>query len=111
MKKRKLHIKLNNESFTTLGEFDNNTFTYYESNKLRSKMIIDLNNETLIKENIDYKISLDFNKNNEIYLKKEDGKINLDIKLLKFEKEEEKVIINYQIVDSKEEVLLEIKVI
>ena len=84
MKKRKLHIKLNNTSFTTLGEVDDNIITYYESNKLRSKMIIDLNKETLVKENIDYKISLDFKENNEIYLKKEQGKIDLNIKLLKF---------------------------
>ena len=109
MEKRKLHIKLNNESFNTLGEVDNNIIMYYESNKLRSKMIIDLEKETLVKENIDYKISLDFKKNNEIYLKKEDGKINLDIKLIKFKKDDKKLIINYQIVDSKEEVLLEIE--
>ena len=48
MEKKKLHIKLNHEEYTTLGEIDNNVITYYESNKLRSKMIIDLNNETLI---------------------------------------------------------------
>lgn len=111
MKKRKLHVKLNKEESTTLGEFDNNIITYYESNKLRSKMVIDLNKETLVKENIDYKISLDFKKNNEIYLKKENGKIDLDIKLLKFKKDDNKLIINYQIVDSKEEVLLEIEVL
>ena len=109
MEKRKLHIKLNHESFTTLGSIDNNIITYYESNKLRSKMIIDLEKETLVKENIDYKISLDFKKNNEIFLKKEDGKINLDIKLLKFKKDDKSLIINYQIIDSKEEVILEIE--
>ena len=109
MEKKKLHIKLNHEEFNTIGEIDNNIITYYESNKLRSKMTIDLNKETLVKENIDYKISLDFKKNNEIYLKKEDGKINIDIKLIKFKKDDKKVIINYQIVDSKEEVLLEIE--
>ena len=109
MEKRKLHIKLNHEEFNTLGSVDNNIITYYESNKLRSKMTIDLNKETLVKENIDYKISLDFKKNNDIYLKKEDGKINIDIKLIKFIKDAKKVIINYQIVDSKEKVLLEIE--
>ena len=109
MEKKKLHIKLNHEEYTTLGEIDNNVITYYESNKLRSKMTIDLNNETLIKENIDYKICLDFNKNNEIFLKKENGKINIDIKLLKFKVSSDKVIINYIIVDSKEEILLEIE--
>ena len=109
MEKKKLHIKLNHEEFNTIGEIDNNIITYYESNKLRSKMTIDLNKETLVKENIDYKISLDFKKNNEIYLKKEDGKINIDIKLIKFKADSKKVIINYQIVDSKEKVLLEIE--
>ena len=109
MEKRKLHIKLNHEEFNTLGEIDNNIITYYESNKLRSKMTIDLNKETLVKENIDYKISLDFKKNNEIFLKKENGKINIGIKLIKFIKDDKKVVINYQIVDSKEKVLLEIE--
>ena len=109
MEKKKLHIKLNHEEFNTIGEIDNNIITYYESNKLRSKMTIDLNKETLVKENIDYKISLDFKKNNEIFLKKENGKINIDIKLIKFKVDSKKVIINYQIVDSKEEVLLEIE--
>ena len=109
MEKKKLSIKLNHETFTTLGEIKNNIITYYESNKLRSKMIIDLNNKTIEKDNIDYNIKLDFKKNNEIFLKKENGKINLDIKLIKFDISTDRVIINYEIVDSKEIVILEIE--
>ena len=109
MEKRKLHIKLNHESFNTLGEVDNNIITYYESNKLRSKMIIDLNNKTIEKDNIDYNIKLDFDKNNEILLKRENGKINLDIKLIKFDISTNKIVVNYEIVDSKEKVILEIE--
>ena len=47
MQKKKLEIKLNHESFITLGEIDNNIITYYESNKLRSKMTINLKKKTL----------------------------------------------------------------
>ena len=114
MNKQKFHIKLNDNSFYTLGEYKDNVLTYYESSKLRSKMSINIKDKTIEKDNIDYQIKLSFNKKkstNTIYLKKESGKIDIETELKRFEISTKKIIINYIIVDSKEEVLLEIKVI
>lgn len=108
----KLSIKLNNESYNTLGSFKDNIITYYESGRLKSKMTIDLKNKTLKKENIEYDIYLSFKDKktkNKISLKKENSFIEIEIETIKFIVNDNKVIINYKIIDSKEIVLLEIE--
>jgi len=112
MKKEKFHISISNTSsideYNTLGQYDSNTLEFYENDKLRSKINIDLKNNKLIKENIDYKIEMEFNKEKEtecsIYLKKEDKLLKLRVITLEFSFKDNNVYINYNIIDSNENV-------
>ena len=89
VKKEKFHITLitddNKEEYNLLGEYDrsNKIINYFESNSLRSKITLELDNQRLIKENIDYTITLNFTNNaitqGSIYLKKEDKELTIDI--------------------------------
>ena len=69
VKKEKFHITLitddNKEEYNLLGEYDrsNKIINYFESNSLRSKITLELDNQRLIKENIDYTITLNFTNN------------------------------------------------
>lgn len=120
MKKEKLSVTIttNNlkEKYNLLGEYDreNSILTYYENNKLRSKMIIDINKKTIIKENIDYKITIELNLNKEtttkIKLSNVEQELNLKTKTKEFSLKNDLLIIIYSIIDSKEEVRLEIKI-
>ncbi len=104
-----------NDEYNLLGEYDkeNNIIEFYESNSIRSKINIDTNNHTLVKENIDYKITLDLDKsketNGEVYLKKEDKTLNLTLKTNKFELKNNKLSMNYIILESDEEIIYEIE--
>ncbi len=119
MKKEKFHILMktnsSNDEYNLLGEYDkeNNIIEFYESNSIRSKINIDTNNHTLVKDNIDYKITLDLDKsketNGEVYLKKEDKTLNLTLKTNKFELKDNKLSMNYIILESDEEIIYEIE--
>lgn len=119
MKKEKFHIQIktnsNKDEYNLLGEYDREkqVIMYYESNALRSKITIDINNHQLIKDNIDYQIVLDLDFNKEtiakVYLKKEDKTLDLSLKTNKFELKDNKLNINYIILESKEEIILEIE--
>lgn len=110
MNKKKIHIKIITngviDEYNLLGELEEDTVRYRESNKLQSILTFDLKKHILTKENIDYKIVLKFKDKiittNEIYLKKEDKILNLDIKTLELNNEENKVYIKYEIAASKE---------
>ena len=112
MKKEKFHISITNTSsvdeYNTLGQYDANTLEFYESDKLKSKINIDIKNKKLIKENIDYKIEMEFNKEKEtecsIYLKKEDQSLKLRVVTLDFSFKDNILFINYNIIDSNESV-------
>ena len=110
--KKRLHINLitnnNKNEYNLLGEYDKdaNTISYYESNTIRSKYVLDLNNKILIKDNIDYKITLIFDENritaNEIFLKKENKTLTISIKTLKMNIDSNLIYIKYKIVESNE---------
>ena len=107
---KKLHIILitgnDKNEYNLLGKCDKDTIIYSESGALKSNLTLDLKNKLLIKENIDYKISLKFDKKNnttnEIYLKKEDKVLNIELKTIKYEVSSSKIEIKYEIIDSKE---------
>lgn len=119
MKKMKFHILMktnsSNDEYNLLGEYDkeNNIVEFYESNSIRSKISIDTNNHILVKDNIDYKITLDLDiikeTSGEVYLKKEDKTLNLTLKTNKFELKDNKLSMNYIILESDEEIIYEIE--
>ena len=107
MKKEKLHVKLitdtNIEEYNLLGEYDrdNKIIIYYESNNLKSKMTINLKENTLEKDNIDYNIKLKFIlneiSNGRILLKKEDKELDLELKTDKIVIKDDEIIFSYNI--------------
>ena len=119
MKKEKFHILLIindiKDEYNLLGSYDKkeNLIEFYETNKLRSKITIDLNKHILSKENIDYKIILDLDTsketNGEVFLNKENGSIRLKIKTNTFDLTNNKLTMKYTILDSKEEIIYEIE--
>jgi len=120
MKKEKLFISLttNNikEEYKVLGEYDrdNNIITYYENNKLRSKMTIDIKNKQIIKENIDYKIIINLNLKNKtdtkIKLSNVEKELYLKTETKEFSLKDNILLIIYSIIDTEEEIRLEIKI-
>lgn len=120
MKKEKFHITLitssNKEEYNLLGEYDkdSNIISYYESNSLRSKIVVDINKHLLIKENIDYKITIDLDVSNitkgKIELKKENQVLELEIKTNSFKFLNNNLTMKYTIIDSSEEIEYEIKI-
>ena len=119
MKKEKFHILLITndikDEYNLLGSYDKkeNLIEFYETNKLRSKITIDLNKHILSKENIDYKIILDLDTsketNGKVFLNKENGSIRLKIKTNTFDLTNNKLTMKYTILDSKEEIIYEIE--
>ena len=114
MKKNKFHIiiKTNDieDEYNLLGSYNNNIIEYYESNKLRSKINIDIDNKVIIKDNIDYKITLYLDKEEKgiILLKKEEKELELKLKVRTFSFKDNKLIMIYNIIDSNE--LVEYKI-
>ena len=119
MKKEKFHILMktnsSNDEYNLLGEYDREKrkIEFYESNNLRSKIGIDINNHILAKDNIDYKITLDLDitkeTNGEVYLKKEEKTLNLTLKTNKFELKNNKLSMSYIILEGNEEIIYEIE--
>lgn len=119
MKKEKFHVLIITnsikEEYNLLGQYDrkNKLIEFYESNKLRSKITIDLDKHFLIKDNIDYKITLDLDIRNktkgEILLKKENGVVNIEVETKKFSYDDNKLSMRYTIIDSNEEIIYEIE--
>lgn len=119
MKKEKFHVLIITnsikEEYNLLGEYDRNNklIEFYESNKLRSKITIDLTKHLLIKDNIDYRITLDLNINKrtkgEILLKRENGVVNIEVDTKNFTITDNKLSMRYIISDSNEEVIYEIE--
>ena len=118
MKKNKFHVILltskYKEEYNLLGEYVNNHLIYYDNNKLRSEMNIDVLNKVLIKDNIDYKITLNFdlekNSKGTIYLKKEDSSLELDIKTEVFDFSDNLLKIKYSNLSSDEVIEYNIEV-
>lgn len=114
MKKKKLNIILitNEETkeYNLLGEYDkeNNIIYYNENNDLVTKMEIDLNNNTLIRENKDYYIKYNLIENqetiNKITIKELNQDLDIRIKTEKFEITENKIEIMYTLLDSNEKI-------
>jgi len=114
MKKRKFNIILitddNKKEYNLLGEYDKekNIIYYNESGNLITNMIIDLNNKILTRENKDYLIKYKLiekkETTNEIIIKDLDKTIELKIKTEKFEITENKIEIEYILLDSNEKV-------
>lgn len=119
MKKEKFHILMktnsSNDEYNLLGEYDREKrkIEFYESNNLRSKIGIDINNHILVKDNIDYKITLDLDitkeTNGEVYLKKEEKTLNLTLKTNKFELKNNKLSMSYIILEGNDEIIYEIE--
>ena len=119
MKKTKFNIILitnqEKEEYNLLGEYDTEKeiITYKESKELLTDVTIDLKNKTLIRENKDYYLKYKFLKNeeteNEIKLKELNQSIILNIKTNKFKKENNKLEIEYIIIDSCEKINYQIK--
>ena len=118
MKKERFHISISNTSsideYNTLGQYSTNALEFYENDKLRSKINIDIKKKKLIKENIDYKIEMEFNKEKEtecsIYLKKEDKLLKLRVITLDFSFKDNNLYINYNIIDSNESVTYKVSI-
>jgi len=118
MKKERFHISISNTSSTdeynTLGQYSSNMLEFYENDKLRSKINIDIKKKKLIKENIDYKIEMEFNKEKEtecsIYIKKEDKLLKLRVITLEFSFKDNNLYINYNIIDSNESVTYKVSI-
>ena len=118
MKKEKFHVLLITNSikdeYNLLGSYDKEKelIEFYESNKLRSKITIDIKKHLLVKDNIDYKITLDLDIRNktkgEIFLKKENGIVNIEVETKKFMLASNKLSMIYTIIDSNEEIVYEI---
>ena len=109
MKLKKLHIILitngDKKEYNLLGKCDEKTISYDESSTLKSNLTLDIEDKVLIKENIDYKITLKFDSNttnNEIWLKKEDKILNIELETIKYEVTESKIEIKYKILESEE---------
>jgi len=118
MKKERFHISISNTSsideYNTLGQYSSNMLEFYENDKLRSKINIDIKKKKLIKENIDYKIEMEFNKEKEtecsIYIKKEDKLLKLRVITLEFSFKDNNLYINYNIIDSNESVTYKVSI-
>lgn len=118
MKKERFHISISNTSsideYNTLGQYSSNALEFYENDKLRSKINIDIKKKKLIKENIDYKIEMEFNKEKEtecsIYLKKEDKLLKLRVITLDFSFKDNNLYINYNIINSNESVTYKVSI-
>ena len=104
------------DEYNLLGEYDRekSVVEFYESNNLRSKISIDINNHCLVKDNIDYRITLDLDitkeTNGKVYLKQEDKILSLTLKTNKFELKNNKLNMNYIILKSNEEIIYEIEI-
>lgn len=112
MKLKKLHIILITDSekleYNLLGKCDENTISYTESGALKSNLVFDLKENTLTKDNIDYKITLRFDKkkitSNEIYIKKEDKILNIELETIEYKLTKSKIELKYKIIDSNEKI-------
>ena len=118
MKKDKFHISIVNnnisDDYNTIGKYDDNTIEFYESDKLKSKVSIDLKTKKLIKENIDYKIEIEFNIDTEteciVYLKKEDKELRLKVRTLNYFYKDKDFKVFYNIIDDNEYVNYQIRI-
>ncbi len=106
MSKISLHIRLVNKEdktdlkWETVGIKRDNIIIYNEDT---IKVKIDLDKNTLTRENNDYLIELDFNNNKAFYtLKKYLNRLELDLKTKKVETNNENIKINYIINMEKE---------
>ena len=110
--KEKLNITINTnntkEEYKVLGSINNRKIEYYETNNLRSKIVIDIDKHILIKDNIDYKITLNLDKKKEtkaiILLKKESKELELTLKTEEFSFKDDTLSMRYTIIESKEEI-------
>lgn len=119
MKKRKLNITLitneKEEEYNLLGEYDTEkkVITYSESNELLTDVKINLKERVLVRENKDYYLEYRFIENeeteNKIKLKELNQSLYLKIITDKFELSENKLEIEYTILDSNEKITYIIK--
>jgi len=112
MKKRKINIILitsdKKEEYKLLGEYnpEKNIISYQESGDLLTEVVLDLNQNILIRENKDYYLQYKFIENeeteNEMKLKDLNQSIKLKIKTEKFNVTNNKIEIIYTLLDSNE---------
>ena len=102
MGRRKINVytKLNNqeESNEMFAIISNDVIKYIDLEN--NKMIIDMLNNIMIRENSDYLYTIDFNKNNiDIYMKKLRKHLDKDIKTLIIEKTRKHYLVRYLLSD------------
>ena len=102
------------EDYKTIGNYDENEIEFYESDKLKSRIYFNLNSKKLIKENIDYKIEIDFSLEREteclIILKKEERELRLKVKTLEYRFENNELFLLYNIIDNEEFITYKISI-
>ena len=104
MKKTKIKVftKLNNieENNEFLAIKDDNLIKYIDLEN--NKMVIDLKNSIIIRENIDYLFNMDFNNNKiTIVMKKNDKYFEKDIKTLVISSTSKSFLVRYLLEDEK----------
>lgn len=114
MKKRKMHITLRtndvNEEYNLLGEYDeeHKILTYQEKKNLVTIVKIDFLKKYLSRENKDYSLHYQFQENkvtsNPFHLKELNQNLMIKIKTEKFLVTENKIEIQYTLLDSNEKV-------
>lgn len=119
MKKRKINIILitsdKKEEYKLLGEYNSekNIISYQESGDLLTEVVLDLNQNILIRENKDYYLQYKFIENeeteNEMKLKDLNQSIKLKIKTEKFNVTNNKIEIIYTLLDSNETINYQIQ--
>lgn len=100
MKKVKICLKINDYTLNTTGIKDNNILKFQDQDELKTNIIYDLTNNTLIRDNEEITIKIEFKdkKNNiEYYLKKEKYKLNDTLDNYELINKDTSVIIKYQI--------------
>ena len=98
MKKQKIELKINDYSLKTTGYLNNEILSFFDKDTNNTEIIIDLNNDILIRNNEDYKIKMNFQKKIiEYKLKKENLEFDQDINIIMLKKSKNEYIINYQI--------------
>ena len=106
MEKKKYRIILksseDNYNFCVIGNNDNNIITYNEKLNIVTNVIFDINNLILKRENKDLFMNYNFkSKKGNIYIKELNKELNIDIEIIKIEKSNNKIQIEYKIDNDK----------
>ena len=112
MSNKKLRITINNNrnnSYDVLGEYDNEIYNYIESDT-NTKVLFDVEKEILSRSNDELDMNYDFNNEiGSIYVKDLERNIDVTIKVLNKEINNNKVSINYMIDEDTFNYIIEVK--